>query len=107
MNALRKALADYLAVRRSLGYGLVRSEKLLAQFLGYLEARGEDRVTSENALAWATLPAGAHQSWRSYRLCAVRGFARHLKAFGSGDRGAARRAGAVARLSRHALPLQR
>ena len=81
MNALRKALADYLLMRRSLGYGLVRSEKLLTQFLGYLEARGEHRVTSENALAWANLPASAHQSWRSYRLCAVRGFARHLKAF--------------------------
>ncbi len=31
MTALRQALADYLAVRRVLGYRLVRTEKLLAQ----------------------------------------------------------------------------
>jgi hypothetical protein len=33
MSALRQALADYLAVRRALGYRLVRAEKLLTQFL--------------------------------------------------------------------------
>ena len=31
MNTLRQALADYLAVRRVLGYKLARAEKLLAQ----------------------------------------------------------------------------
>jgi hypothetical protein len=35
MSTLRQALADYLAVRRVLGYKLVRAEKLLAQFLTY------------------------------------------------------------------------
>jgi integrase/recombinase XerD len=33
MNVLRQALADYLAVRRALGYRLARAEKLLAQSL--------------------------------------------------------------------------
>ena len=37
MNPLRQALADYLSLRRSLGYGLQRAEKLLNQFLDYLE----------------------------------------------------------------------
>ena len=46
MSALRQALADYLAVRRVLGYKLVRAEKLLAQFLAYVEDRGEDRLTT-------------------------------------------------------------
>ncbi len=32
MSPLRQALAGYLAVRRSLGYGLARPEKLLGQF---------------------------------------------------------------------------
>jgi len=36
----RQALAGYLAVRRSLGYKLDRPEKLLAQFIGYLEDAG-------------------------------------------------------------------
>ena len=58
MNTLRQALADYLAVRRVLGYKLARAEKLLAQFLDYIEDRGEDHITIEAALAWATLPPG-------------------------------------------------
>jgi integrase len=67
-------------MRRALGYTLKRTEKLLAQFLTYLEDRGEERVSTETALAWARLPTGAHRSWGSYRLSAVRGFAAHLRA---------------------------
>jgi integrase len=79
MSALRQALGDYLAVRRVLGYRLVRAEKLLAQFLAYLEDRGEERLTTEAALAWATLPPGADRSWASARLSIVRRFAIHLR----------------------------
>ncbi len=78
MNALRQALVDYLAVRRILGYRLARTEKLLAQFLAFVEDRGEGHLTTETALAWATLPTGAHRSWMSARLSAVRRFAIHL-----------------------------
>lgn len=78
MNALRQALADYLAVRRILGYRLARAEKLLAQFLTFVEERGEEHLTTETALAWATLPAGADRSWMSRRLSDVRRFAIHL-----------------------------
>ena len=42
MNALRKALADYFLVRRALGFKLYRAEKLLGQFLTFVEDRGED-----------------------------------------------------------------
>ena len=42
---LREGLADYLALRRALGYRLVRPEKLLGQFLNHLERAGESRVT--------------------------------------------------------------
>ena len=80
MSPLRQALVDYLAVRRALGYKLKRTEKLLAQFLTYLEDRGEKRVSTETALAWATLPTSAHPSWTYDRLCVVRGFAAHLRA---------------------------
>jgi len=78
MNALRQALVDYLAVRRILGYRLARTEKLLAQFLAFVEDRGEKHLTTETALAWATLPTGVHRSWMSARLSAVRHFAIHL-----------------------------
>jgi integrase len=76
---LRDRLAEYLAMRRALGYRLRRQEKLLLQYLDWLAARGEDQITTANALAWATLPAGG-AAWRSYRLAAVRGFARYLSA---------------------------
>jgi len=79
MNVLRQALADYLAVRRTLGYKLARSEKLLAQFLAFVEHRGEEHLTIETALAWATAPAGADPSWMSRRLSDVRRFAIHLR----------------------------
>ncbi len=44
MNVLRKALDDYFAVRRALGFKLYRAEKLLNQFLTFVEDRGEDHI---------------------------------------------------------------
>ena len=77
MSTLRQALAGYLAVRRSLGYKLDRPEKLLGQFISWLEEAGTATVTTERALAWATLPAG-DPYWHAYRLSVARGFAIHL-----------------------------
>jgi integrase len=77
MNRLRESLAEYLAVRRALGYRLERTEKLLGQFLDYLEAAGIEQITVEHALEWAMLP-GAGEHWHAMRLGAVRGFARYL-----------------------------
>jgi integrase len=77
VSALRGSLAEYLAVRRALGYKLEGTERLLGQFLDYLDANGADRITVEHALAWATLPGRGHH-WHAMRLGAVRGFARYL-----------------------------
>ncbi len=74
------ALADYLRLRRSLGYKLVRAAKLLAQCIAYLEGTGVEVVTIEAALAWATLPADGGPSWLAGRLTVVRGFAAYLHA---------------------------
>ena len=79
MSPLRDQLDDYLRIRRSLGYKLERAEKLLAQFLAYLEQRGTEIVTVEEALAWARLPSGS-PDWWGFRLSAVRGFAVYLHA---------------------------
>jgi integrase len=78
MSPLRQALAGYLAVRRALGYKLARPEKLLGQFITYLEAAGATTITTEHALAWAILPAG-DASWHASRMSAVRGFAAYLR----------------------------
>jgi integrase/recombinase XerD len=79
MSRLRQALADYLAMRRALGYKLICAERLLGQFISYLEECGELTITIEHALAWATLPANSHPSWPSTRLETVRHFATHLQ----------------------------
>jgi site-specific recombinase XerC len=83
MSALHRAVDDYLALRRSLGFRLEDYPWMLHNFAAYAEAAGASTVTAELAVAWAQLPGpGAHPSYLGYRLCVVRGFARHLKALG-------------------------
>jgi integrase len=82
VSDLHQAVEDYIAVRRALGSKLERRAQLLEDFVAYLQAAGATTVTTELALAWATLPGeDAHPAYLSNRLCAVRGFARHLQAF--------------------------
>ncbi len=78
MTAARDALGDYLRVRRQLGAQLKSSEPMLEQFVDFLEAHGAVRITSELAVAWATLPAGARPDRWATRLGMVRGFAKNL-----------------------------
>jgi len=78
MRALVVELDDYLSLRRSLGFKLIRTEKLLRQFVDHCDAVGADTVTAELALRWAALPPEASRSWICHRLCVVRGFSRHL-----------------------------
>ncbi|MFI5091051.1 MAG: tyrosine-type recombinase/integrase [Terriglobales bacterium] len=78
MSPLRDALSDYLAVRRALGFKLASAEKLLEQFLAYLQEQGQETITTEHALRWATLPAGGSDAWYALRLGAVRPFASYL-----------------------------
>jgi integrase/recombinase XerD len=77
-SPLRDALADYLSLRRALGFQLASAGRLLGQFVDYLEAHGMDTVTAEHAVAWAAQPAGASVHWRAIRLSVVRGFAAYL-----------------------------
>lgn len=78
MTELHAALDDYLALRRSLGFSLQRDEKLLRQFLNYLEHKGSHTVTVADALAWAKLPEPASPGWLGMRLSMVRSFAAWL-----------------------------
>jgi integrase len=74
--ALRGLVTDYLRVRRSLGYKLEGTERLLFGFMDYLQAHGADTVSVEHALGFATAPAGASPRWQALRLSAVRCFTR-------------------------------
>jgi integrase len=78
MTRLRSAVADYLTLRRALGFALTRDEKLLAQFVTYLEDLGRDTITVADVVAWASLPAGASPGWLGFRMRVVRGFATYL-----------------------------
>lgn len=80
MNALAAALADYLALRRSLGYQLERAGQLLGDFVAYAESRSADHVTVELAVDWAIQTTNPYSNWRAQRLSVVRGFARYLQA---------------------------
>ncbi|CAN5485069.1 hypothetical protein BH23ACT6_BH23ACT6_26690 [soil metagenome] len=82
MTELRTAVADYLAVRRALGFKLIEAERLLHQFLDYLDEHEATTITIETALAWATAPEKATAWWRRKRLGIVRAFARYLTALG-------------------------
>src|SRR6266478_8265613 len=79
---LRDSLEDYLALRRALGFRLKAAGRLLDQFVSWLDDRGSDTITTEDALAWAVLPPGASQAWQSIRLSMVRGFAACLHGTG-------------------------
>jgi integrase/recombinase XerD len=82
VSALHEAVDDYISVRRSLGFKLVAYPWMLHDFVDYLESHGGSQITTQLALEWAQLPgAGSHLSYLGKRLCVVRGFARHLRAF--------------------------
>lgn len=80
MSAWRQAMADYLTIRRSLGYKLERAGRLLPQFIDYLEEVDAATITVEHALAWSTLPGNERVNWWAERLSIVRGFAAWLAA---------------------------
>jgi hypothetical protein len=82
VRALHEAVDGYIAIRRSLGFKLVAYPWMLHDFVDYLESHGEAKITTQLALEWAQLPgAGSHLSYLGKRLCVVRGFARHQRAF--------------------------
>lgn len=77
MNELRDVIADYLDLRRSLGFKLEKDEHLLLDFAAFMERRGATRITTKLALAWARQPKTTDPNYHAGRLRAVRSFARH------------------------------
>ena len=79
MSTLAVAAADYLRVRRALGYKLGRQGRQLLQFVAYLDRVGASTITIEHAVAWATQPTGGECGYWADRLSVVRQFARYLQ----------------------------
>lgn len=80
MSALDEHLEDYLRLRRGLGFRMDDQGSYLSRFLAFMDARGAATVTAELALEWARSPGTIKAITVSYRLSAVRGFARYLHA---------------------------
>lgn len=80
MNRLRKAVRDYLVMRRGLGFKLVRHEAGLGEFVSFLARKRSARITVNLALEWATQNANHQPCEWAARLSIVRGFARYWSA---------------------------
>ena len=53
MSVLRKAVEDYVSMRRSLGYKLKDAARLLADFVAFYEEQGARHITIPLAVQWA------------------------------------------------------
>lgn len=80
MSVLREVLQEYLQLRRALGHKLEREERLLPQFLSFLEQQGATHITTSLAIRWAMATAAASPRWWAVRLGEVRVFARYVAA---------------------------
>lgn len=75
MSTFGTAVAEYLELRRALGFKLHEEGRWLEQFALFLEQRRSRRITTRLALEWASQPTRAHLSHLARRLGVVRGFA--------------------------------
>jgi len=78
---LRRSAEEYVRMRRGLGYKLVSTEALLAEFVTWCEQRAITAITTESALEWAVSSPTGSTTWRAQRLSAVRVFARYRVCF--------------------------
>jgi integrase/recombinase XerD len=75
MRTLQQAVADYLSLRRSLGFKLQKHEVCLREFVSFLKRRGTSRITTQLSLQFATQHRGQQPAEWAVRLSIVRGFA--------------------------------
>lgn len=75
MSELRKALEEYIALRRCLGARLRGVDSALRKFIAFAENEGASHVTIDVALRWAIQCNGKDPATSASRLQMVRGFA--------------------------------
>jgi integrase/recombinase XerD len=82
---LSQHLADYLALRRSMGHKLDDAARLLPGLVAHCDDAGVESLTVEVMLAWAQQPAvPAGSTVHARRMTAARGFARYLSGIDPG-----------------------
>jgi integrase len=77
MSTLRKSLAEYLELRRGMGFKLRYYEQRLGHFLSFVEERGAEKITTRLAIQFATHDVNLKPRTMAGRLSEVRGFARY------------------------------
>lgn len=77
MTTLREGVAEYLELRRALGFRLQKDERLLGDFAGFMELRRATHITAKLAVQWARQPSSTDANYLAGRLRAVRSFARY------------------------------
>lgn len=75
---LSQELQNYLKIRRNLGYILITDERILKQFVLFLETNNQPYITSDLFLQWKKVFGNANQSTWANRLCTIRLFASWL-----------------------------
>lgn len=79
MTDLRRAVDDYLRLRRSLGHQMAEAAWLLPDFVDLMDERGEQTVTIAAALDWVkSREREVVTTVSPRRITALRGFARYL-----------------------------
>jgi integrase len=81
MTPLSARLKQYIAVRRSLGYGLSFSERVLRRFAEFADREHVEHITVELFLRWKKHYGSTNSSTWSRRLSMVRVFASWLQGF--------------------------
>ena len=78
MSCIRQELDRYLTIRRSLGYDLGTTARLLRRFVAFAETQGAEHVNTDLFLKWqASFGQASQQTWAA-RLGMVRLFAQWL-----------------------------
>jgi integrase len=78
MSALKIAVAEYVALRRSLGFKFFGPEQRLKGFIRFMAQRKATVITYPLALEWATQPPDRRASW-ALRFSDVRGLSQYLR----------------------------
>jgi integrase/recombinase XerD len=81
VRRLAVAAAEYLTMRRALGFKLRHETWWLPDFVAFLRSQGSSNITAQLAVRWAQQPADSHPNWWATRLGAIRRFARHYHAY--------------------------
>lgn len=78
MSTLEDHVAEYLRLRRGLGYKLQRDGQILPTLIAHVRAAGASTITSQLAIEWAMSTRAAPRTWAA-RLASARGFAAYLQ----------------------------